>query len=226
MTPDRLMKPYLLPLLLLTACGDFTDGGSGSGTLEVDARASYSSDTDRTEIRVDVRVQAGDPDDARVRITDDESNEVLELEVTPNAGLNVARFNGVFSGYRQRLEIEVERGSDDLDGKIEGPGRHVIESPANGTAVSLDDIGNSLEIEWAVEDGLRADSVTVSLDESDFDATVTDDRGDLDVDVEFLELGDEEIEVQRTNSVVLSGGLVGSKFDFSYSVENEFIIVQ
>lgn len=207
-------------------CGGFTDTGSGSGTLEVDARASYSLGGDRTDIRVDVRVRSGEADQARVFITDDESEEEVELLLANDAGIGVARFNGSFSGYRRRLELDVERDDDDLSARLEGPGRHVIEAPNNGSAVSLDDVGGSLEVAWVVEDGLEADTVTVSLEESDFDATVNEDDGKLDINREFLSVGEETVEVRRTNSIVLSGGLVGSKFDFSYEVDNSFIITQ
>ncbi len=213
-------------VLFAAGCGGFTDSGSGSRTLLVDARAAYALSNDRTDLRVDVEVQSGDADEARVFVTDDESNEEIELLLANNAGIRTARFNGSFSGYRRRLELRVERGDDDLDAQLEGPGRHVIESPSNGSALSLDDVGGSLEISWSVEDGLQADTVSVSLDESSFDATVDEDKGKLDVEREFLSLGDEEVEVRRTNSIELAGGLVGSKFDFSYEVDNEFIIIE
>ncbi|MEO1175247.1 MAG: hypothetical protein AAFX94_24810, partial [Myxococcota bacterium] len=115
----------------LAACGDFTDEGSGTGTLEVEARAVYEVSDDRTDVRVDVVISSGSLESVIAELRDDETDETRTMERV-DLGLNSrARFTESYSGYAKRLELRVQRGSDELDGRIEGPGRHVIEFPAN-----------------------------------------------------------------------------------------------
>ncbi|MEM6730601.1 MAG: hypothetical protein AAF658_03545 [Myxococcota bacterium] len=209
-----------IALAALCGCGGFTDTGSGSGTLEVEVDTSYALEQNRTEVRVDVRVSSGDPASAGVVVRDDESGEVVELDVTLQ-GVEAARYRGSFEGYRQRLELEVERGNDELTARLEGPGRHVIENPANGSVLS---VSSDLDIEWSVEDGLSADAVTIELDDSGVDVTVSDDDGDFEVDEDSLEAGEETVSIERINIIVLDGGLPGSSWEFSYEVENDFVL--
>lgn len=220
------MRLFVLLVLLCTACDGFTDTGDGTQTLDVIAVAMYSLGSDRTDLRVEVGVRDGDANRAVVELTDDESDDQLRLEVS-NSDENTAVFRGSFAGYRRRLELDVRRDDDELSAKLEGPGRHQIESPTNGEAVVFSDLSDDgLNVEWTVDDGLEADRIRVELEDSDVDAVLLEDEGEFDFARATLELGDETIEVERINEIELSGGVPGSTFEIRYSIENNFVIVQ
>lgn len=210
-------------LALVASCGGYSDEGGGTGTLEVDARASYEVSNDRTDVRIDVVVTTGSVDSVRAEIQNDLTGETRTMERIDLGRTNRARFAESFAGYAQRLELLVERGDDNLDGRIEGPGRHVIDFPRTGGVVEA---GDSFDLEWTVEDGLAADTVEVELDDSDFFRTLIVDSGELEIPDNFVQRGEETAEVERSNIVDLAGGVPGSTFSISYSVANEFVVTE
>lgn len=212
--------------MYLAGCGDFTDEGDGTRTLDVDVIASYNLDDDTTALRADVEVPSGSASGTEILVVDDESGDELILELDDDQS-QVGIFRGSFSGYRRRLELNVERGSDRLDAKLEGPGRHVIEAPTNGQDIELDDIPNrGLSIEWSVEDGLAADQVRIILDVADFDSTFNEDEGEADIPRATLQIGTESIRVRRSTTIDLAGGVPGSRFEIGYAVSGRFVLTR
>ncbi len=202
--------------LLLGGCG-YTDSGDGSGTLSVTAEIIHYANNDVSQLRVQIVDADGqDVDDAEVIFTDDGSDEAIELTVNPGN-----RYTANVDGYRRRLRLSVERGEDNLTGTVEGPAPHRITNPANARTRA---VTRDLTVEWATEDGVRADQVVIRLNLANFSTVLTDDPGRYAIPQSYLEVGDGQLAVERRNSVVLNGGIGGSSLTLGTSVENDVII--
>jgi hypothetical protein len=88
----------------------------------------------------------------------------------------------------------------------------------------LADVGDELSVQWRPDDGLPADEVRLWFDRSQFDTTITDDRGHYEVKTSFLTTGSEALHVQRTNRVDLAGGTPGSSLASGYQVSNVLVL--
>jgi len=197
----------------LASCGGFTDGGDGSHTLAVDARASFEAGNGSMDVRVSVDKSSAHVAGAIVTVRDDASNAVFTLDDTGNSyRANIA------GGYRRRLQLDISSGSDKLTAKLEGPGPHFVSKPFEDQTIKLG--GDPLTVEWAVSDGIRAQGVAVSLDGSDYRGETTHDDGSVDIPRELLRAGDDTIHVERTNDVVLDGATPGSTFVMSYEASS------
>lgn len=206
----RLMRAWgLLALSATAACGGYTSSGDGSHTLDVEAVVSSESGNANMTARVSVSAKGAQVSGATVTLRDDETQAVFPL----NEDGNFYRAT-IPGGYRKKLELKVERGDDNLSGKLEGPGIHFIATPFDGTRVELGD--DPLKINWAVSDGIRADDVAITLDGSDYRGETDKDRGEVEVPRELLRTGEDVIRIERSNSVDLTGGFGPSKFTISY----------
>lgn len=204
------------------ACG-YTDSGDGTRTLQVVAELSYDvGNRDNVmRARVTVRKAGIHVSGASVAIIDGESGARFALE--ENGG-NERYDASIAGGYRRRIELEIRSGNDNLTGRLEGPGAHLIEAPAHGSRVELSG-GDKLDVHWQTEDGLAADEVRVDLDQADYTTTLNEDRGRDEVPMATLRAGSEKVEVERRNRVVLTGGDGQSTMQISYEVENGFEVM-
>ncbi|HSI05630.1 MAG: hypothetical protein ACAI38_13725 [Myxococcota bacterium] len=193
----------------IAACGGFTDGGNGTKTLEVEARVSFVAGNANMNARVSVVQDGAQVPLADVTLRDEETEAIFTL--APEGNFYRASIAG---GYRRKLELKIERGEDNLDAKLEGPGEHFVSSPFDRTTVELGD--DPLTVNWTVSDGIRADDVAISLDGSDYRGETNRDQGEVEVPRELLRVGDDVIHVERSNSVDLDGGTGSSRFTMSY----------
>ncbi len=193
----------------IAACGGYTSGGGGTDTLEVEARVSFAVGNANMVGRVSVNQRGAFVQGATVTLRDEETEAVFPLTEDGN----FYRTN-IPGGYRRKLELKVERGGDNLDAKLEGPGEHFINTPFDGTIIKLGD--SPLEVNWTVKDGIRADDVSIRLDGSDYRGETNKDKGKVEVPRELLRVGDDTIRVERSNTVDLEGGAGESTYTISY----------
>lgn len=208
----------VLTMASLTGCG-YTDPGTGTNTLEVVARLSFTaSDDGETDVRVRVLKRGAVVNDASVAIQNGETGEkfVIDEQTTGQD-----RYRGLLDGYHRRIELSVTAGADHLVGRLEGPGRHLIKSPLNDSVLRRSD-ADTMRVRWRAEDGLMADEVELRFDESEFSTTIGRDTGEVVVATAELIPGLEELRVTRRNSVNLAGGTAGSKLEIAYTAANRF----
>jgi hypothetical protein len=213
-----------LPVLALAACG-YTDAGSGTNTLLVAADASFTVGDDNTRLSVHVHKAGVAVDGATVNMRDGDTNELFTLRNTGSGTytLDTPR-------YRRRLALEVQAANtsggsaDSLVAKLEGPGPHVIVNPKAG-GLTRGSQGSTLDVEWACNDGVGADQVSVHVDDG-FSRLVTGDSGKTDgPPMATLASGNHDLRVRRINTVELSGGVTGSVFTVSFGVQSSFDIL-
>ena len=206
-------------ITLAGACG-YTDAGSGTGTLLVDARAVYRAAHDnQTSIDVEVAKNGEDFVNARVTVKDGDGGGTITL--TERGG---GRYSDDLSGYHRKLELTVELGGDNLNVRLEGPGPHVLTDPLAGDRISLGGLGGALPVRWRVADGLRADEASISLNQSPYESGPRNDDGSWEIPVTSLASGTEEVRVERTNRIAPNGGVAGSSFEMTYDVRVAFDI--
>jgi hypothetical protein len=192
------------------ACG-YTDAGVGTRTLEIRAALHYDWRTDATTADVWLTRSGYTVDDANVVLVDADSR-LLRPAVTAVAA---GHYAVTITGYPRRLQLSVRAGDDALTCQIEGPGRHVIATPAPGTVVTY---GEPLPVRWVTEDGVRADSVTVSLEQTAWSVRIVDDQGHTAVPAQVLTPGVQTLTVQRHSHMVPSGASGHSYVDVAYTV--------
>jgi hypothetical protein len=214
------MRNLVIIAALLPACGGYTDSGDGSKTLRVEADIVYLAGG-ANAIFAEVRVtKNGDAvHDAKVTLTDGDTDEVINLDENGGSG----NYDGGTDGYHRRLALEVKHSKDELNAKLEGPGDHTILDPKNNETTSQDDIGDHLEVKWSVKDGIAADEVRIAID-GDHPYN-TDDSGQFgDIPGSKIDKGSRTVSVARTNRVSLKGGTSGSEMTLSYVAANDFIV--
>ncbi len=217
-------RPWMTAPLLFAACGGYTDEGDGTKTLRVEANVVYrGGGANEISAVVDV-TKSGDPVvGADVRLIDGDTDEVLELTGNAPGMGNESRYSGTLEGYHRRLALEVKSGDDELDAKLEGPGRHTILEPKNNDSLTKDDIGDELDVEWSVEDGIAADQVVLVLDTGQDFETVDNGHYD-DIPGDEVPRGSRTLDIRRTNRVLLAGGTTGSIFELGYQASNDFVV--
>ena len=220
MTTPPLSSPLycaLIGLSLLGGCS-YSDAGTGTHTLQVKASLDYAAgDTDISHLLVEILDSAGQPvSDAAVTLLDGDTGEEFTL---PEADSGIYRSD--IPKYRRRAQLIIKRGTDRLEGQLEGPGPHLIETPVQAGTVNRVDLVDHLEVEWTTEDGLKADQVTLGLDDG-FSTTETEDRGFATIPKDELHSGSEGVTVRRRNSLVFAAGLNHSSFEITYQVRHGF----
>ncbi|MEE8408168.1 MAG: hypothetical protein V3T05_01055 [Myxococcota bacterium] len=207
-------------LLVPLGCG-YTDAGGGTQTLEVIAKLEYDFRDDETKIEVEVSKNGEALEGARVRIEPDGG---IGVDIPQqNAGANAVYILRDWQGYHRRIELLVESGKDRVVAKLEGPGPHTIVNPES-TSLSRSSLGDNLDVEWKVDDGVRADEVTISLDKGDYHSTIKDDPGHYEIPSTALESGEERVEVTRRNRIDLAGGIGRSTLEISYEKEVDIVV--
>jgi len=212
----------------LASCGSYTNPGTGTHTLAVQATLAYQFAGNTTAVDVTISDAAGnDITDANVTVTDPDSNSSA---LVPHLNRNRYSLGGQgFAGYHRRVELNIKRQAPATDGliaKLEGPGPDHINSPAQDDILSFGNLGSGLDVVWATGDGLEADRVTISLNVSNYSKPLTDDSGKLTIPKNDLNSAvgqTETVNVDRTNSVTLAGGIApNSTMTLSYGVSNQF----
>jgi hypothetical protein len=198
----------------VASCG-YTDAGTGTQTLEVNAALHYDWQSDSTLadiwlIRAGTAVQ-----NANVHLID------ADTKIVQTVGADVAPGHYVMTlgGYARRLQLNISAENDALVCQIEGPGRHVVAAPAPGTVVHY---GEPLAVRWRTEDGVRADSVNVTLEGINWSVRLTDDQGHSEVPARVLTPGMQTLTVERRSHVVPQGGSGHSHVDVAYAVSTPF----
>lgn len=213
-----------IPVLALAACG-YTDAGSGTNTLLVTARARFTVGDDSTDVRVQVHKAGLAVDNAStIGVRDGETGDIFPL-----ARDSSGSYRASIPGYHRRLALEVQAPNssggkpDALAAKLEGPSPHVIVNPKAG-GITRGSQGSTLDVEWACNDGIGADEVTIGVD-TGFSKVVTSDSGKAaGPAMATLLSGSYELTVTRTNTTDLAGGVTGSAFSISFGVETRFDI--
>lgn len=207
-------------LLIPVGCG-YTDEGGGTHTLEVIAILDYDFSDNETTVDVEVRKNGVALVGALVRIEPDEGDGVDIPQRDAGASARYRLPN--WQGYHRRIELRVESNNDRLEARLEGPGPHIIVEPQSAP-VSRGSLGKNMDIEWKVDDGVRADEVTISLDKGDYHSTIRDDPGHYEIPSTSLATGEEKIKVTRRNRIKLAGGTGASKLEISYKKEVEIVV--
>jgi hypothetical protein len=209
--------------VLLTACGG-SDPGSGTQTLHVEATATSDGSSNGTSLLVVVRdgtASGSFVDNATVTLIGDRGTTY-----TPG-------FVGVFGvgGYFKNAinweggwRLRIERGNDNLEAYIAGPGLTDITAPAPNTTFMKSNAQN-LVVQWRDEMGRAMPNASVKFRRANIDRTVQD-TGSFTVDFnELVAATDERITVTRWTEIPLKGGVTGSLFK-AQSVDELNLIVQ
>lgn len=204
---------HAAPLLLLVACGNGTDSGSGTETLFTTIEVTGRPDDTKVEVELSAR---GNPVvGANVVFTD------VDRELTVTAeGKNSGKYQANFSGYARTLRVKITSGEDTLEAQLRGPAPHVITRPPNDAIVRRADF-EVLDVEWEADDPAESvevipeDGDKLELMQDDFEATLP---------LGPLKNGSQKLSVERETSVDLSGGTEGSRFRSRYKVDNRFTL--
>jgi len=212
------------------ACG-YTDGGSGTNTLEVVATLVYETRHSDEGMQADVSIRKNGlaVEGATVILTDGDKNDAVTVPQHDNGQNTRYRTDSthLLLGYRRKLELRVESGSDRLEAKLEGPGPHLISKPTNDEQMSRGDLGDSFEVRWKTEDGIAADEVVITVTSQNTDdrvRTVSGDPGKYDMSSTTLENFDNNIRVLRRNRLRLSGGTGASEMTLGYEASNRVVV--
>jgi len=193
-----------------------TSSGSGSETLyticEVDARA------DNTQLSVSLKNRGNSVIGANVLVIDRTTERNLNLEGGERG--DGYRYEGVFSGYAQIIQLKITSGEDELEAQLVGPSPHEITRPPNDAIVRRGSF-DSLTVNWDADDA--ADKVIIRVNEEN-PLILDDDEFTADFPISDLQNGAHSIGVERENSVELSGGAAGSVMRIRYKVDNRFTI--
>ena len=193
-----------------------TDPGTGSETLyticEIDAQA------DNTQLSVLLKNRGNSVIGANVVVVDRTTERSLNLEGGERG--DGYRYEGVFSGYAQIVQLRITSGEDELEAQLVGPSPHEITRPPNDAIVRRGSF-DSLTVNWDADDS--ADKVVIRVNDEN-PLTVDDDEFTADFPISDLQNGAHSISVERENSVKLSGGAAGSIMRIRYKVDNRFTI--
>ncbi len=213
----------LMALTSVVACG-YTSEGSGTQTLEATAFLRFTPTQEAlTTGEVQLRYSGGVPvSGATVTLTNGDNDHVIATFEESEANGEDGIYRGSFDGYVRRLALNIAKSSDVIEATLEGPSKHVLAAPANGTVYGRTDIGDAVDVIWEADDGLKADEVVVRFEESNFTNTFlnTNDPGQVSVPAEKVDDGINTISVVRRNRTNLAGGLGDSIFALEYEVIN------
>ena len=204
-----------------TACG-YTSEGSGTETLEATVFLRFTSTSEAlTTGEVQLRYPGGEPvSGATIELTNGNNDQLIATFVESEANGESGLYRTSYEGYVRRIALKVSSGGDLIEATLEGPSEHTIASPSNGTVYGRTEIGDSVDVTWEADDGLKADEVVVKFEESGFANTLVDDPGELSVPSENVDDGMNTISVLRRNLTPLAGGLGDSLFALEYEVIN------
>jgi hypothetical protein len=121
------------------------------------------------------------------------------------------------SGYAPRYTLSVEFEDNNLDGSLDAPNPHTIDTPADGS--TYDTQSGDLVVTWSPT---GADETRVESDEADLD--IAGDPGQAVLPSTTFEDDEDEIEVKRTNRVHLAGGVSDSHLEVSFEDKAEIFV--
>lgn len=217
-------------LLGVAACGGGSldpgagdSAGTGSKTLAIDAAARAMprqiNARDRTDFDTEftVRVTLGDQPVTSGALTVTSATGKTTLTLRGDG-----RWAGTAPGYDQVYVLDVENGSDRVEGvRVDGPDIHVFTEPGAGDTV---DATIPLAIAWSRD--ARSDTATMHAE--NIDAIAISDTGSYSLAPGSLRTDKSlarpnTLRLTRTNHVVPSGALAGSSW--TVSVDNAIDVV-
>lgn len=210
----RLLGLFMV-LVAAQACG-YSDPGTGTATLSVQGSLACTFDSMQTDVVFTVGGSQAALTNANITLLDADSRATLHVPNVATQGTYAA----VWPGYHRRVEIQIWAEADGLSARIEGPGRHTLIAPRTGATLAAKD---PLQVEWATQDGIRADAVTISLGQGTAAHTAMDDRGHDQFAPSELGSGRDTVTVTRSQSITLGGAAPGSRISHSYGVTSTFI---
>lgn len=195
----------------MAACG-YNDTGEGTRTLNVQANVQYDWQVDAMHADFYLSHPEHVVDHANVILVRADTQTRYQAYPTQAPG----KYSVDIPGYAQRLDLSIQTEQDALTCRLEGPGAHVVLSPAPGTTVSADD---DLAVRWATDDGIRADVVMLSLPEINWQQQLDKDTGRAVVPRQVLSEGQHVVKIRRSNRLLPAGSLdAQSAIDVTYSV--------
>lgn len=203
----------LLACTTLFACG-FADPGDGTRTLMVVGELKCTYPDLVTEIFYTVQQNSEPLSGATITLIDGDTNESIEVADSTSAG----SYEAVWPGYHRHVKAHVWKGADGCSFQLEGPSTHVIENPGAGVTLQ----GNQkLDVRWRAPDGVRADTVILSLGDTQ-DRThisLARDTGRQRLVASATASGALPLRVRRQTKLTPAGALPGSKVTHAYTVE-------
>lgn len=193
------------------ACG-YNDTGEGTRTLNVQANVQYDWQIDTTHAEFYISHPEHVVEDANVILIRADTQTKYTAQATRVPG----KYTVDIPGYAQRLDLAIATEQDALSCKLEGPGAHVVVSPAPGTTLAAND---DLAVRWSTDDGIQADVVTLSLPDSNWQQQLDKDTGRAIIPSKVLTAGAHVVKIRRSNRLVPSGSVDSqSAIDVTYSV--------
>lgn len=208
------MKSFAGAVLALVLAGCGSDAGSGTETLYVDAEAFSDGSADGTWLGVTVRSGASNGDvitDAQVTVTAGDGT-VHELPYV-NVFIGGAYFKNNLA-WDPSWRLRIERGTDKLEARIEGPGLTRITQPTPGQLYQRSS-GDDLVVKWTDDSGKRADAVIVDLEGQQYeDQIVNNDPLERKIPASSITTTNDSarLRVERRSTLNLAGGVAGSTF--------------
>ncbi len=199
---------------VLSACGGYTNPGTGTQSIEVVAELAYALNKDETAVQIEITDGSTRIQGATVTLTDAATSEVFQV------GEHRHGYQGALPGYHRRLMLVVKTDSDGLSARIEGPGSFVMNAPVHNGIIRRSQT-DSMRVGWDTIDGLRADGVEIHID--DFNRTMSD-RGVVDIPLLDISSRAQELRVRRFNEIQLDGGKGASVMRMYYGVKSTVLV--
>lgn len=212
---------YTLLALALGAAGacGYSDPGKGTQTLAVTGALDASFATLATALDFVVLKEAQPITDATITLQDADSRDTVVVPFDASS----QRYLGLWPGLHRRVLVQVAHGADSLEAQVEGPARHTVAHPHQGAVLRRQD---PLDVRWATEDGVRADSVAVVVRDGDREVmrhVLRHDSGQDHIVATALGAGSVDLTVARETALVPRGGAEGSTLVCRYSVSTHVV---
>jgi hypothetical protein len=196
------MNRYTLWALVgmtLAGCGsDATSTGTGTLTLLVEA--TVEEDNGNGRFRVSIKKNGADVPGAYVTLDSDLGTVTL---TTTGGGI----YDGTQAGWADGYTLYVASGADSLEASIDAPDEARVTSPEPTIAFDPHVAGDGLvRVAWTGDLATRFELKT-----KDFNYGPTLDPGALTIPASTFVEETQDIEIKRENSVLLAGGVSGSK---------------
>lgn len=213
------------PLIALAVClgapwsCSFADTGEGSGTLSVNGELDCSFASQSTAVTFNVMEGSAAVEDANVTLQDGDSHESVHVPFDAALG----QYSVQWPGYHRHVTVQIWRGADGLMARLEGPARHTVVHPHMGASLRLAD---GLDVRWAAEDGVRAQTVVVLVDDHlghVVSHTLGHDGGQHHIAPASLSPGAATLTVERAEKLTLSGAVAPSAIVSRYSVSTSIV---
>ncbi|MBP6629655.1 MAG: hypothetical protein KA297_09510 [Kofleriaceae bacterium] len=189
------------------------DVGGGTQTLSIDAdlnaEAIVSNSTDPSQYTTSFSVRLTKAGAAVTAGTVTVTSLGGSVDLVYDPARDNGRWVGQQNGYHEAYQVDVESGTDTIDGVVvDGPDLHTITSPTPGATV---DATMPLVVAWSSDE--PADSATIETKETD--PVTIPDSGTYSLPAGALkskpdQTETEELELRRFDVVVPAGAVAGS----------------